>query len=107
MRDIEFVRFDTESVSRSLALQPGTIAPERLTETRDVDMKRVARPFRRVALPQILDEPIGRDGPIRVNEEADQESPLPRRTQLDSIPVLEDLKHTKDREVRTHLLLGA
>src|SRR5207237_8710834 len=47
--------------------------PERLPELRHVDLERLRRPLRSLLAPELVDEPLGRDDAIPVQQEEGEE----------------------------------
>ena len=98
---VDLGRFGSESIARPLVLQACGIGPQCLAQSRHVDMEHVSCGVGRLACPQVIQQPVGRDRG-RSDEQPCQERTLTRWTEIDRLVVLEDLELTKDPEIGGH-----
>ena len=82
------------------------VGAEQLAELRDEVLERGDRGFRRLLAPQLIDDPVGRDDRIRVEQEEREESPLPLSAERDGPGLVRDLDRTED-PVLQHVLVVA
>lgn len=71
---------------------------ERLAEMRDVALEHVHRRLWRRVAPDLIDQPVGRDDLIRVQEEQRENSPLLRAAERERSPIRSDLERAQDVE---------
>src|SRR5436190_19417111 len=107
---IEATRLDAEQVAARAGHEEGAGFPlpparlERLAELRDVDLERAHRRRRRPRAPEVVDEAIGRDDPVRVQQEDRKERPLLGRCERDTTTVVADLQWPEDAELHLYSL---
>ena len=90
---VQLPRLDVKHVTRC----PGhdDVGAERAAEMRDVHLQRLAGGLRRSVAPQLVDEPLGRDHLVAVQEEKRQQRPLLRRLDGNRAACADDLQRAK------------
>ena len=81
---IELARIDLERVST--ALRHDAVAPEELPQPTDVDLQRGGRRPGRLGRPELLDQPLGRNGLIPIQETASREARSAGRDRASAAP---------------------
>jgi hypothetical protein len=85
------------------AAQP-LLAAERLPQVRDVRAQRDRGLRRGSAVPELVDQPLGRDDPSDVHQQQHQQCTLPARGDLHLRPVEHHAQRTENREADPRLL---
>jgi hypothetical protein len=107
--EVDLLGVDGEQVAGRLRQQHrrlgarSAIRLERLAQVRDVHLQRRRRARRGVIAPQAVDQSIGGDGPVQVEEQHRQHRPLLRPAERDRQPVLERLEHPEHPELHDDL----
>ena len=94
---VETVRLDDELVARRA--RDDHVAAERLAELGDVRLQDLRRRGRRAAGPEILDQPVARDGLTRVQEQDREQRTRLRRVQRDDAAVGDGFERPEYAEV--------
>jgi hypothetical protein len=68
-------------------------------QVRDMHLQRLAGRLRRAIAPQLVDEAVGRDDLVAMQEQDRQEPPLLGRAEANRAPFVDDLQRAKDSEV--------
>ncbi len=94
---VELIRVELEHVAaRPRQQQPGT---EELPQLDDGVLERGRRRPRRVLAPQLVDQPLRRDGLVRAQEQQRQDRALVPPAQRDGRSVVEHLERAEDPEL--------
>jgi hypothetical protein len=100
---LEPVRVDLLGIERqlvaALARHHDPVAPERLAQPRDLDLDRLRSAGRRSLAPELVDQPIGAERLVAVEQEKDEERALPAPAQRDHPALLEHFERTEDAEI--------
>jgi len=72
--EVEFALFDPQQIARSLRLH--ALSSKLLAQLGDVHLERLAGRFRRLLLPECIDEVVRRDDMVRVEQKYGQERAL-------------------------------
>jgi hypothetical protein len=75
------------------------VPTERLAELRHVNLERRRRRVGRRPVPELVDEPIARDDPVRFEQEQRQQGPLLRPAERDRPTALQGLQRPEDPEL--------
>jgi hypothetical protein len=97
--EVELPLADPQPVAGRLRLDP--LPAEQLAQLRDVDLQSFPTCFRRLLLPQRIDQPVGRDDLVRVQEQNRQQRPLLGATNVDRPIPLEYLERPEDSELHS------
>ena len=78
------------------------VAGERPPQPRDADLQRLHRAGLRALSPELVDQPVGRQRLVAMQEKQRQERPLLGARDRDHPALVEDLERSKDAEVHTN-----
>src|SRR5581483_6748133 len=95
--EVELPGLEAEDVSRRPPLD--RIGAERLAELRDEVLQRRRRGRRRLARPERVDQPVGRDDPAGVEEEQSEQRPLLRSAERKRASPGDHLERAEDPEL--------
>ena len=95
---VELARLDTHEIAGRLGHDP--VGPERLSQCVDVHLERAGPARRRCLAPDPVDQPVGGDCPVRLQEELGEERTWPRPAELhgDAV-VVDDLQRPQHAEL--------
>ena len=96
-REVELTGVDADQVAGRP--RDDRLGPERLAKLDDEVLQRVRRRARRLARPQCVDQPVGRDHAAGVEEQEGEQRPLLRRAERDSLAVGDRLQRAEDPEL--------
>ena len=95
--DVELAGLDAHEVSGRAGHDP--VGAERRTERMDVHLERVQRPGRRRLAPDPVDQPVGGDGLVRLEEQLGEQGTGPRAPQRNrDAVVVEHLQRPQQTE---------
>src|SRR5262249_6683976 len=97
---VELVDRNAKQIPRGLGQD--AVAPERLPQLRDMDLKRGQSRLRRLLTPERVDQPLSRDELVRAEEKRGQQGPRLATAHLDRLTVLDDLE--RPQETKLHCL---
>ncbi len=92
--EVERARLDADQVARSL--RDDRVAAERLPQLAHVDLERRRGRVRRRAVPELVDQPIARDDPVRVQQQQREQCPLLRAAESHQLAVLRRFERAED-----------
>ena len=95
-RRVDLLRIDAQQVAAGMGLD--RVGSHELAQLGDVDLQGRARRHRRLRRPDGVDELIGRDDAVRLEEQHGQQAPLPLAGGRDRHSTPHDLEGTEDRE---------
>jgi hypothetical protein len=98
-RQVDGLRIDSKGVAARLRLDGGACS-EGLPKVGNSVLESSPPARRGVIRPELVEEPIGRDDPIRVNEEERQELALPAASDWDQLLAVSHFDRPKDEELR-------
>ena len=94
---VEFVRAESEQIAAGGRLD--AFVPERLAETRDIDLHALGRVLRRALPPQLVDDAVGRQRLVRVDREQCKERAFTTATDIDRAAVLKRLQRPQQPKI--------
>src|SRR5262249_39408151 len=94
---IKLTRLHPDHVAGGTALDPPTT--QRSPQARDVTVERVRSTRRRRLTPQPVDQPIARNGSVRIQQKHRQDRALLRAAEREPTTVVSRLERTEDREL--------
>jgi hypothetical protein len=97
--EIELALGDPQAVARCLRRE--AILAERSAQLRDVHLKRLLGRLRRCLLPDGVDQAVGGDDLVRVQEQNRKQGALLRPAQIELPPVLEHLEGAEDQKLHS------
>ena len=97
--EVELARLHVEQVAVRLSHHPGGPFSERLAQPRHLHLKALSRVVGRMLRPELVDQPIGRDGLVGMNQQDRQQRTLPAADDLDRPPGLVDFERAEDPEI--------
>ena len=98
-REVERVVRDLEPVAARDGLQDVAAVAERAPQPADLHLQALHRLARRVAVPQVLDQPVRRQRLVRVQQQQGQQCTLTRAGEHDRLPVVPHLQWPEDPEL--------
>jgi hypothetical protein len=95
-REVESLGVDAQDVAGRL--RDDQLCADRLAEPRDVVLQRRARRLRWLRPPDLVDQPVGRDDLVRVQQQVGEEGAQPLSVQRDGAAVLDDRQWAENAE---------
>src|SRR5258706_10630933 len=95
--EVDFARIGAEQVAAGL--RDDAVSAESLAQLRDVHLQRLAGGRRRLVPPQRVDQPLARDGAVRLEQEPREQRALLLPAQLERAPVVDHLERAEETEV--------
>ena len=95
-RQVELLRVDPQDVSGRLG--DDQLRTDRLSQPRDVVLQRGAGGLRWGRPPDLVDQPVGRDDLVRVQQQVREQGAQPLSVQRDSAAVLDDRQWAENAE---------
>ena len=89
---------NVEHVPRGARAERGAVLPERLPQAGHVHLQRGARRLRRRIPPELVDQPLGRDDAVRVQQEQREHRPLLARPEVELDAVALGLERAEKSE---------
>ena len=96
--EVERLRLDRDEVAGRL--RPERLRGQRLAQLRDVDLHHLRRGPGRLVAPEVVHEPVDRDGPVRVQEEPGEERTRLAAAERDRLAVLDRLEGPQQPELQ-------
>jgi hypothetical protein len=104
LEDVELLRRDPEEVAGTAGHDP--LTPEQLAEPVNRHLERVRRRLRRSLAPEPVDQPLSRDGLVRVEKEERKQGTLPGPAQGKRPSPLHRFERAEDPELELSALLA-
>ena len=95
--EIQLALADAQQIAARL--RDDRVAAERLAQLGDVHLDRGRRRLGRLLPPELVDQPLTRDGLVRVQKQQGKEAALLRAGDLEAAAVVLDLERSKDPEL--------
>jgi hypothetical protein len=95
-RQVELLRIDAQQISGGLG--DDQLRTDRLSQPRDVVLQRGAGGLRWRRPPDLVDQPVGRDDLVRVQQQVCEQGAQPLPVQRDSAAVLDDRQWAENAE---------
>ena len=98
---IDLIRVEPDEVAGTLSDEDLARRAEQLAQLRHVDLDRVRGRRRRVFTPELVDQAVGRDDLIRVEDQDHKQRSRLRAAELERPPVGDNLERSEHAEVQT------
>ena len=97
--DVELARLDTERITSRLRLQ--TVVAQDAAQLRDIVLEDLRRRRRRPLVPELVDQPVGRKGLVRMDQQKREQRPLLAAPERELSSLVADLERTEDAEIHS------
>ncbi len=98
--DVELLRVDPDDVAGRDGREERRAGAERLAQPRDARLQRRSALVWSLPRPELLDQPVGGDDLVRMEEQEREQATLPRAGQRERDAVVENLQRAEDPELQ-------